>query len=167
MYVRTTGGGILVCPEMTYQLDILEPLLYRPSPDDVKPNVVVRKTYWLRDESASVYRRASLVLSLECHSPIIAAAAGAPCIYVHQPEDGIKVQIIQTGGWAIVIVKSSNRQTRPLAARVLEITGNPVAAARRVNEAVHFARNKQSQAMRAVTASADRANASSHAPAVG
>ncbi len=166
MYVRTTGGGILVCTEMTYQLDILEPLLYRPSPDDVKPNVVVRKTYWLRDESASVYRRASLVLSLECHSPIIAAAAGAPCIYVHQPEDGIKVQIIQTWGWAIVILKSSNRQTRPLLHAFWK-SRNPVAAARRVNEAVHFARNKQSQAMRAVTASADRANASSHAPAVG
>ena len=155
-YVRKTGGRVLLCPEMTYQLDILEPLLYRPLPEDVKPHVAMRKNYWLPDEAASVYRRASLVLSLECHSPIIAAAAGTPCIYVHQPEDGIKGRMypdVGLGDWYFEVEQAAGAA---IAERVLAIAANPKAAARKVNDAVSFARNKQREAMRTVTAAALR-----------
>ena len=39
-WVRKTGNKIVVCPEMTYQVDILDELLINPLPDDVKPFVV-------------------------------------------------------------------------------------------------------------------------------
>ena len=54
----------LLCPEMTYQVELLKPLLYDPLPDDVKPRVVVRPGYWLTDEAASTYRRAGAVVCL-------------------------------------------------------------------------------------------------------
>ena len=34
-WVRETGHKVLLCPEMTYQIDIIKPLLYDPLPEDV------------------------------------------------------------------------------------------------------------------------------------
>jgi len=91
-WVRETGNKVLVCPEMTYEVDIMDELLLDPLPVDVKP-FVVKRGYWLPDEAASVYAKAHTVLSFECHSPIIAAANGTPFIYLRQPEDTIKGQM--------------------------------------------------------------------------
>lgn len=149
-FVRRTGGKVLLCPEMTYELDILDPLLYSPLPADVKPHVVRRKTFWLPDEAASVYRHATLVLSCECHSPIIAAAQGTPCIYVHQPEDGIKGQMwkdIGLGDWYFDIEQTPASR---IAQRVMQITCQAVAARAMVKGAVDYARVKQKQGMSAV-----------------
>lgn len=92
-WVRNTGMKVLVCPEMTYQLDIIHPLVVDPLPDDVKKHVVARETFWLPDEAASIYKRAHTIISMECHSPIIALAHGTPAFYVRQPEDTIKGQM--------------------------------------------------------------------------
>src|SRR5690606_8500035 len=84
-WVRNTGNKVLVCPEMTYQVDIMDELLIDPLPDDVKP-YVFKRGYWLPDEAASIYQKAVAVLSFECHSPIIAAANNTPFFYLRQPE---------------------------------------------------------------------------------
>ena len=89
-YVRETGNKVVVCPEMTYQLDIMDELLINPLPADVKKNVVKRDTYWLPDEASSVYKYALAVMSFECHSPIMAFTHGTPAFYLRQPEDTIK-----------------------------------------------------------------------------
>jgi polysaccharide pyruvyl transferase WcaK-like protein len=102
-WVRQTGGQALLCPEMEYQLEELKPLLEDPLPEDVKKRVVRRKDYWITDEAASVYARSAGVVSSECHSPILAVAAGVPCFYVRQPQDGIKGQMwadVGLGDWA-------------------------------------------------------------------
>jgi len=91
-WVRETGNKVLVCPEMTYQVDIMDELLINPLPNDVKP-FIVKRGYWLPDEAASIYAKCHTVLSFECHSPIIAAANGTPCFYLRQPEDTIKGQM--------------------------------------------------------------------------
>lgn len=146
-WVRQTGGRALLCPEMTYELDIIDPLLFDPLPDDVKKNVVRRKSYWLPDEAASVYKRAAAVVSCECHSPILAAVSGTPCIYVHQPEDGIKGQMwkdLGLGDWYFDIEETSGSA---IAARVLEIHAKPGESKRKVNAAVAQARKLQSDRM--------------------
>lgn len=76
-WIRETRNKVLVCPEMTYQVGIMDELLINPLPKDVK-SYVVKRGYWLPDEAASVYTKAHIVLSFECHSPIIAAANGTP-----------------------------------------------------------------------------------------
>lgn len=91
-WVRETGNKVLVCPEMTYQVDIMDELLINPLPDDVKP-FVIKRGYWLPDEAASIYAKAHTVLSFECHSPIIAAVNNTPFFYLRQPEDTIKGQM--------------------------------------------------------------------------
>jgi hypothetical protein len=91
-WVRSTGNKVLVCPEMTYQIDIMDELLINPLPDDVKP-LVTKRGYWLPDEAASVYLHAFALLSFECHSPILSLVNGTPAFYLRQPEDTIKGQM--------------------------------------------------------------------------
>ena len=111
-WVRETGNKVLVCPEMTYQVDIMDELLIDPLPSDVKP-FVIKRGYWLPDEAASVYAKAHTVLSFECHSPIIAAANGTPMFYLRQPEDTIKGQMYYDLGfdeWIFEIDQTTGEQ---------------------------------------------------------
>lgn len=97
-YVREEGGRVVLCPEMTYQLDIMDELLVGPLPDDVRSHVRPMRRYWLPDEAGSIYERASAVLSMECHLPLLGIAAGTPAFHVRQPEDGIKGQMYEDLG---------------------------------------------------------------------
>lgn len=111
-WVRETGNKVLICPEMTYAVDIMDELLINPLPEDVKP-FVMKRGYWLPDEAASIYAKAHTVLSFECHSPIIAAANGTPCFYLRQPEDTIKGQMyydLDFNDWVFEIDKTTGTQ---------------------------------------------------------
>jgi polysaccharide pyruvyl transferase WcaK-like protein len=111
-WVRKSGNKVLVCPEMTYEVDIMDELLINPLPSDVKP-FVIKRGYWLPDEAASVYARAKAVLSLECHSPIIAASNKVPFFYLRQPEDTIKGQMYYDLGfnnWVFEIDNTTGKQ---------------------------------------------------------
>ena len=111
-WVHETKQKVLVCPEMTYQVDIMDELLINPLPADVKP-FIVKRGYWLPDEAASVYAKAHTVLSFECHSPIIAAANGTPMLYLRQPEDTIKGQMYYDLGfddWTFEINLTTGKQ---------------------------------------------------------
>lgn len=144
-WVRKTGNQVLLCPEMTYQLDIIDPLLYDPLPEDVKPKVVRRKTFWLPDEASSVYRRAAAVVSCENHSPILAVVGGTPCLYVHQPEDGIKGRMWQDVGlkdWYFEVEHTSGAQ---IAARLLEIYSRGEASRRKARAAASYAQRLQAE----------------------
>lgn len=119
-YVEETGNKILVCPEMTYQVDIMDELLIDPLPEAIKP-YVIKRGYWLPDEAASVYRKALAVLSFECHSPIIAAVNDTPFFYLRQPEDTIKGQMYYDLGfddWTFEIEETDGSQ---ITARLREI----------------------------------------------
>lgn len=111
-WVRQTGNKVLVCPEMTYQVDIMDELLIDPLPDDVKPHVI-KRGYWMPDEAASVYLRAHTVLSCECHSPIISIANGTPTFYLRQPTDTIKGQMyydLELTDWVFEIDDTTGKQ---------------------------------------------------------
>ncbi|MDR1011212.1 MAG: polysaccharide pyruvyl transferase family protein [Opitutaceae bacterium] len=105
-WVRATGDRVLLCPEMIYATELFEPHIISQLPADVRLRVTALDRYWITDEASSVYARASLVLSMECHSPIMAIATGRPTIYLHQPQDTWKVQMypdLGLGDWAIPI----------------------------------------------------------------
>lgn len=111
-WVRETGNKVLICPEMTYEVDIMDELLIQPLPQDVKP-FIVKRGYWLPDEAASIYSKAHTILSFECHSPIIAAANGTPCFYLRQPEDTIKGQMYYDLGfndWVFEMDQTTGKQ---------------------------------------------------------
>lgn len=124
-WVRETGLNAMLCPEMTYAVELLKPLLFDPLPDDVKPRVVVRPSYWLTAEAASTYARAAAVVSFEMHSPIIAIANGTPAIHVRQPTDTRKGQMWRDVGlsdWLFEIDDSTGEQ---IAARLLKLHREP------------------------------------------
>jgi polysaccharide pyruvyl transferase WcaK-like protein len=151
-WVRKTGHPALLCPEMTYQVELLKPLLYDPLPDDVKPRVVVRPGYWLTDEAASTYRRAAAVVSLEMHSPIIAIANGRPAIHLRQPTDTRKGQMWRDVGlqdWLFEIDDATGEQ---IAARLLDLQGQPERTAATVARAREFTSERGRAMMEAVSA---------------
>lgn len=124
-WVRETRRPALLCPEMTYQVELLRPLLYDPLPAEVKSKVVVRPSYWLTDEAASTYRRAAAVVSLEMHSPIIAVANGRPAIHLRQPTDTRKGQMWRDVGlddWLFEIDAATGEQ---IAERLVAIHREP------------------------------------------
>ncbi|MCF7838743.1 MAG: polysaccharide pyruvyl transferase family protein [Candidatus Marinimicrobia bacterium] len=92
-WVTTTGRRALLCPEMTYQVQVAREELYEPLPPEIRAQVVWRDRYWLPDEAAAVYARAWAVVSLENHSPILALAQGTPSLMIRQPTDTIKGQM--------------------------------------------------------------------------
>jgi hypothetical protein len=111
-YVRETGHKVMVCAEMTYEVELGKQVLVDPLPEDVKKNVVWRDTYWLPDEAASIYARAAAVVSVECHSPLIALKVGTPTFYVRQPTDTCKGQMYRDIGandWFFEVEETSGQ----------------------------------------------------------
>ncbi|AWW00869.1 polysaccharide pyruvyl transferase family protein [Arcticibacterium luteifluviistationis] len=119
-WVRETGNKVLICPEMTYQVDIMDELLIDPLPEDVKP-FVVKRGYWLPDEAASIYAKALAVLSFECHSPIISAANDTPFFYLRQPEDTIKGQMYYDLGFDNWVFEIEQTEGKQIANRLREV----------------------------------------------
>jgi hypothetical protein len=97
-YIRATGNKVMVCAEMTYEVELGKEILVDPLPAEIRKNVVWRDTYWLPDEAASIYSQAQAVISVECHSPLIAFYVGTPAFYVRQPTDTIKGQMYRDFG---------------------------------------------------------------------
>jgi hypothetical protein len=97
-YVKATGNKVMVCAEMTYQVEMGKEVLVDPLPAEIRKNVVWRDTYWLPDEAASIYSKAQCVVSVECHSPLISLHVGTPTFYVRQPTDTCKGQMYRDIG---------------------------------------------------------------------
>jgi polysaccharide pyruvyl transferase WcaK-like protein len=119
-YVSETGNTVILCPEMEYQTELYEPYLYNPLPPEIK-NHILMHPYWQPGDAASLYARAAAVVSMECHSPIIALVNGTPALYVRQPSDTIKGQMyydLKLDDWIFEIEETSGEQ---IAGRVIEI----------------------------------------------
>lgn len=89
-YVRRTGHQVLVVPEMAYAVGIAEQYFGDALPADVRPHVRVLGRFWSAPEALTVYRDAEAVVSIECHSPLMAISQGTPAVYVRQPTDTVK-----------------------------------------------------------------------------
>lgn len=152
-YVRKTGNKVMACAEMTYQVELAKQVLVDPLPEDVKKRVVWRDSYWLPDEAASVYAQAQAVVSVECHSPLIALRNGTPAFYVRQPTDTCKGQMYRdfgAGDWFFEIdetngaelwgrLEAIHRDQRRAASQVRKIMGTVEAAQKRMIAAVRSA----------------------------
>jgi len=128
-WVRETGLQVVVCPEMTYQVDIMDELLIDPLPEDVKSHVI-KRGYWLPDEAASLYSNAHTVISYECHSPIIALQNGTPAFYLRQPEDTIKGQMYYDLGFDKWIFEINDTTGEQIKNRLMEVAENYTEAER-------------------------------------
>jgi polysaccharide pyruvyl transferase WcaK-like protein len=142
-WIRQTGNKVLVCPEMTYQIEIMQELLFDPLPADVKQHVELRDEYWLCDEAATVYKNAFAVLSFECHSPIISCFNGTPAFYLRQPEDTIKGQMwydIGLNDWIFEIEETTGQM---IAQALMDIYDNTKTATKYLENAMDMVRSVQ------------------------
>ena len=150
-YVKNTGNKVLVCAEMTYQVPMGKEVLVDPLPAEVKKNVIWRDSYWLPDEAASVYSKALAVVSVECHSPLIAYHNGTPAFYVRQPTDTCKGQMYRDFGaveWFFEVDETNGEQ---LWSRLSAVHRDPAAARAKVKSimaAVDARQQRMAQAVR-------------------
>lgn len=153
-YVRATGNKVMTCPEMTHEIALAKEALIDPLPADVKKSIVWRDTYWLPDEAAAIFAKAEAVVSLECHSPLIALHHGTPGLYVRQPTDTCKGQMYRdfgAGEWFFEIDETSGPQ---LWSRVKAIHRDPAQAAAKVKAIMAGVERRQRRMVDAVRAAA-------------
>lgn len=151
-YVNATGNKVLACPEMTYQVELAKQVLVDPLPAEVKKNVVWRNSFWMPDEAASVYARAQAVVSMECHSPLIALHNGTPTFYVRQPTDTCKGQMYRDIGaheWFFEIEETTGAQ---LWSRLESIVRSPAKAKDKVKAVMAAVESRQQRMVNAVRA---------------
>lgn len=152
-WVRTTGLKVLACPEMTYGVPLAKAQLVDPLPADVQRNVVWKDTFWNADEAASVYARALAVVSLDCHSPIIALAAGTPAIHLRVPTDNPhKSRMFADIGLPEWIHELEGMTGSRLTEMVMEIYREPAVAMQKVHRAMTYVRQRQAVTMASVRA---------------
>lgn len=138
-WVEETGHMVLVCPEMTYQVDIMDELLIDPLPAAIKSKVI-KRGYWMPGEAASVYHQAHTVLSCECHSPIIALTNGTPAFYVRQPTDTIKGQMYYDLGLSDWVFEIDDRTGTDISQALMQVYESYDSARQRVletNQLIH------------------------------
>jgi len=141
-WVRDGGGQVLICPEMVHEVGVGERYLAHGYPPDVQPHVQHLDRYWELTEAAAVYTRAAGVLSAECHSPLLAAAAGTPALYVRQPTDTVKGQMYPDLGLPMVEVERDGtpgvmRWLRDLIERPDQLRQTTEAARQRARDQLH------------------------------
>jgi len=156
-YIRATGGKVMTCPEMTYQIETAKEFLIDPLPADVRRNVVWRNTYWLPDEAASIYAKALAVISADCHSPLIAYHNGTPAFYVRQPTDTCKGQMYRDFGAAHWFFEIDETNGPQLWSRLEEVHRDPNAARARVAAIMNQVRERQRRMVAAARSAAGMA----------
>lgn len=156
-YIKATGNKVMVCAEMTYQVEMGKEVLVDPLPAEIKKNVVWRDTYWLPDEAASIYSKAQCVISVECHSPLIALHNGTPTFYVRQPTDTCKGQMYRDIGandWFFEVDETNGAQ---LWSRLEAIHRDPAKAKAKVKSIMATVEARQKRMVEAVRATVGRA----------
>lgn len=142
-YVKNTGNKVMACAEMTYQVEMAKEVLVDPLPPEIRQHVVWRDTYWLPDEAASIYAQAQAVVSVECHSPLIALHNGTPAFYVRQPTDTCKGQMYRDFGandWFFEVDETSGAE---LWSRLAAIHRDPAKAKAKVKSIMATVERRQ------------------------
>lgn len=90
MWVKETGGKVVIAPEVYKEMEYNKKFVYDPLPDHLKEHVVNFDSFWNVDEACSFYRRAHTVICHEPHTPIMALANGTPMMHTfsefHSPK---------------------------------------------------------------------------------
>lgn len=96
--VRQTDLKVLIVHEDETELAIGKEWIWDNLPEDVKPRVVWRSTYWTVEEAVSIYKHSVGLFSHEMHSPIMCIANDIPAIVVRWKEQSSKGYMWQTIG---------------------------------------------------------------------
>ena len=146
--IRETKHKILLCPEDMTQMEVGRQWIHDRLPDDVKPRVVWRETFWLTDEALSVYVRSAGLFGLEMHSPIMAVGNGIPAIvgrFAEQTSKGFMWRDIGLGDWLFDFDQEA--EIANYVPAVLAMAKNPAAARAKIAPARQFVERRQRETM--------------------
>jgi hypothetical protein len=146
-WVRRTGNPVLLCPEMIHNMGLYDELLFNPLPDDIKKYIIKRESFWKTDEAATVYKNATAVISLECHSPILSYTQGTPAFYLRQPEDTIKGQMYYDIGLTEWVFEIEETEGRDVSDRLMDVISDYTGARNYLESAMDYVRYLQRKAM--------------------
>jgi polysaccharide pyruvyl transferase WcaK-like protein len=152
--VRETGNKVLVCPEDMSQMEVGKRLIVDKLPDDVRPGVVWRETYWLTDEAVSTYVRSSGLFGLEMHSPIMCLGNGVPaivCRFAEQTSKGFMWRDIGLGEWLFDMDREE--EVARIVPAVLGLVRRPEEARDKVAQAQQVVTARQRETMAVVRGS--------------
>ena len=149
-WIGKTGNKVVLCPEMTYQANIMDPLIIDPLPEKYK-GYLIKHPYWMPDEASSLYEKSFAVVSMECHSPIMAAVKRTPCFYLRQPEDTIKGQMWYDLGLKNWVFEIEDTTSGQIISRLNEIRKNYPEAVSYLDSAMKNVSRRYDQAFDTVT----------------
>ncbi|WP_168211879.1 polysaccharide pyruvyl transferase family protein [Ruania zhangjianzhongii] len=124
-WVRQTQSPAAVVPEMSYAPAYAREHLLPLLPPDVAPQVRVLDRFWSLAEASAVYSVSRAVISMECHSPIIASAHAVPTVYLRQPTETVKGRMYHDLGGSDMLIEISLGAKRAAAETVTSIIDDP------------------------------------------
>lgn len=127
-WVRNTGQPAIVVPEMSYAVELAQQQLVPRLAADVADHVHVLGRYWPLEEAHAVYARARAVVSMECHSPILASVHGTPTLYLRQPTETVKGEMYADLGAGDAVVEIERDGPGGAAAAVERLLADEAAA---------------------------------------
>ena len=104
-WIRRTGTPAVVVPEMSYAPAFAREHLLPLLPSDIAPQVRILDRFWSLAEASAVYSVSRAVISMECHSPIIASAHGVPTLYLRQPTETVKGRMYDDLGGSDMVIE--------------------------------------------------------------
>ncbi|MFC0529195.1 polysaccharide pyruvyl transferase family protein [Phytohabitans kaempferiae] len=130
-WVRVTGLPAVVVPEMSYAVEVAREHLPDLISAQTLQHVRLLDRYWPLEEATGVYAVSSLVVSMECHSPILAARHAIPTIYLRQPTETMKSQMYADLGAPDLVIELDHRASARVVAAVTDIATDPAPAVAR------------------------------------
>lgn len=104
-WVRRTGSIAVIVPEMAYVPSFSRSQLLPLLPEDVAPRVRVLGRFWSLAEASAIYSVTRAVISMECHSPILASVHATPTLYLRQPTETVKGRMYDDLGGAELLIE--------------------------------------------------------------
>lgn len=130
-WVRVSGLPAIVVPEMSYAVELAREQLPGLLSPQTLGQVRLLDRYWPLEEATGVYAASSLVVSMECHSPILATRHAIPTIYLRQPTETTKSQMFADLGAPDLVIELDHRAAATVVTAVTDIATDPAPAVAR------------------------------------
>lgn len=148
LWVRRTGGKVLIAPETFKEMEHNRRLIHDPLPPGLRRHVVNLPEFWNADEAASVFARAHTVVCHEPHSPIIALANGTPVIHTYSEFHSPKCWMFKDIGLSEWLLEMDETPAERMADVLFEIDRDHRRAREKAGRAMAFVHERFARSLR-------------------
>ena len=138
LWVKKTGGKVLIAPEVKKEMEHNKRLIHDPLPPEIQKQVVNLEHFWNADEAASIFGRAHTIVCHEPHSPIIALANGTPIIHTYSEFHSPKCWMFKDIGLGEWLLEMDETPVEKMAETLFAIDADYPAAQAKVKKAMAY-----------------------------